>query len=592
MLGLIYPMGMVLLSWLLLFLLFSGLGLMALRLLGHGLAVGIAWFDSFWLGWALALAALQLWHLLFAVDDTALILLAIAAAIGLYQYRQQFIPELLRLKKNRAFLLMLLVALLWMSNRAIEMPDESDTGFRDIQAVMWMDSYPIVPGLNNLFSSLAYNHSVYLYHALLDTSIWSGRSYHVATGLLLAVMLAYSLHSALKLFRCGAEEQARWSWIFATLIMPFLLFSVVGRGSISHFLTDTTVDLLGILALIWLLDFLQDAGGDLKAASCQVLCLSIVILAGFTIKQTFWVFGAGVAGLVIVALVFKAGGLTNLGRLTRLSLPVALIAVFFVGPWMLRGVVTSGYIAYPHAIGRIEVDWAEPPNLIAHRQRQLATNTRRRYGDPEIVLATWDWVGPWFDGIRSNVKDFALPAALTVSGLLLYASGRVRRRAGVSRAGLGVWVFAPLLIMLVFWFVSLPNLKYVRYIFWSGAALSWLLAMLSWTRISWRLRVSITYAVLGICLAYFMYLIVAQRDFPVSAGPGDGFYEHPLPPVKVYETASGLQLNVPDSHIHQCWQIPLPCTPFPRKGIFARVPGQIQHGFGFNAVEDVEIPDD
>lgn len=592
MLGLIYPMGMVLLSWLLLFLLFSGLGLVALRLLGHGLGAGVAWFDSFWLGWALALAALQLWHLLFAVDDRALILLAIVAATSLYQHRQRFIPQLLRLKKKRAFLLMLLVALLWMSNRAIEMPDESDTGFRDIQAVMWMDSYPIVPGLNNLFSSLAYNHSVYLYHALLDTSIWSGRSYHIATGLLLTVMLVYSLHSALKLFRCRAEDQARWSWIFATLIMPFFLFSAVGRGSISHFLTDATVDLLGILALIWLLDFLQDAGGDIEAASRQVLRLSIVILAGFTIKQTFWVFGAGVAGLAIVALVFRTGGLTNLSRLTRLSLPVTLIAVFFAGPWMLRGIVTSGYIAYPHAIGRIEVDWAEPPDLIAHRQRQLATNTRRRYGDPEIVLASWDWVGPWFDGIRSNVKDFALPAALTVSGLLLYASGQVRRRAGVSGAGLGLWVFAPLLIMLAFWFVSLPNLKYVRYIFWSGAALSWLLAMQSWTRISWRLRVSTTYAVLGICLAYFMYLIVAQQDFPVAAGPGDGFYKHPLPPVKVYETVSGLQLNVPDSHIHQCWQIPLPCTPFPRKGIFARVPGQIQHGFGFNAVEDIEIPDD
>lgn len=585
-------MGMVLLSWLLLFLLFSGLGLSALRLLGHGLGVGVAWFDSFWLGWALTLAALQLWHLLFAVDDRALVLLAIVAAIGLYQHRQRFIPELLQLRKNRAFLLLLMVALLWLSNRAIEMPDESDTGFRDIQAVMWMDSYPIVPGLNNLFTSLAYNHSVYLYHALLDTSIWSGRSYHIATGLLLTVMLAYSLRSALKLFRCRAQERARWAWIFATLIMPFLFLSAVGRGSISHFLTDATVDLLGILALIWLLDFLQDAGADAKADSRQVLRLSIVVLAGFTVKQTFWVFGVGLAGLVLLVCILRTGSLTNLGRLTRLSLPVLLMAVIFAGPWMLRGVVTSGYIAYPHAFGRIEVDWAEPPDLIAHRQRQLATNTRRRYGDPEIVLASWAWVGPWFDGIRSNVKDFALPAALTMSGLLLYAVGRARWRAGASRAGLGLWVFAPLLLMLVFWFLSLPNLKYVRYIFWSGAALSWLLAMLSWTRISWRLRVSTTYAVLGICLAYCMYLIVAQRDFPIAAGPGDGFYEHPLPPVKVYETASGLQLNVPDSHIRQCWQIPLPCTPFPRADIFARVPGQIQHGFGFTAAEDLEVPDD
>lgn len=584
-------MGMVLLSWLLLFLLFSGLGLAALRLLGHRHDAGIAPFDSFWLGWALALAALQLWHLLFAVDDRALILLALVAAIGLVKHRRRFIPQLLQLKKNRAFLLLLLIALLWMSNRAIEMPDEFDTGFRDMQAVMWMDAYPIVPGLNNLFSSLAYNHSVYLYHALLDTSIWSGRSYHIATGLLLIVMLAYSIHSALSLYQCRAQERARWSWIFATLIMPFYLFSAVGRGSISHHLTDPSVDLLGILVLIWLLDFLQDAGGDVKAVSWQVLRLSIVILAGFTIKQTFWVYGASIAGLVIVVWIVRTGGLAKLGRLTGLLRSVLLIAAMFAGPWMLRGIVTSGYIAYPTAIGRVEVDWAEPPDLITHRQRQLATNTRRRYGDPELVLATWDWVGPWFDGIRRNVKDFALPSALTLLGLFLYASGRVWRRAWEGQAGLGLWVFVPLLIMLGFWFVSLPNLKYVRYIFWSCASLSWLLAMLSWTGLSWRLRVLIPYAVLGICLAYFAYLILAQRDFPISAGSGDGFYAHPLPPVIVYETASGLQLNVPDSHIHQCWQIPLPCTPFPRDGIFARVPGQIQHGFGFKAAEYEEKPD-
>ena len=591
-LGLIYPMGMVLLSWLLLFLLFGGLGLVVLRLLGHGSADGIAWFDCFWLGWALALAALQMWHLLFAVDDNAIFLLAIVAAAGLYQQRHRLTSELLRLKTNRVLLLVLLVTLLWMSNRAIEMPDESDTGFRDIQAVMWLDSYPIVPGLNNLFSSLAYNHSVYLYHALLDTAIWSGRSYHIAMGLLLTVMLAYSIHAAHRLFYCSTQDQARWSWIFATFVMPFLLLTAVGRGSITHFLTDATVDLLGILALIWLLDFLQDTGEDAMKASDRILRLSIIILAGFTIKQTFWVFGASVAGLVIVVWIVRAGVLTGLRQLTRLSRPVLLVALVFAGPWMLRGVVTSGYIAYPNAFGRFEVDWAEPTDLVAHRQRQLATNTRRRYGDPETVLATWDWVGPWFDGIRSNVKDFALPAALSLAGLLLYASGRFRRQAGLGQAGLGLWVFAPILIMLVFWFVSLPNLKYVRYIFWGGAGLSWLLAILSWTAISWRTRVWITYALLGICLAYFAYLIVALQDFPVSAGPEDGFHKHPLPPVRVYETASGLRLNVPDSHIHQCWQIPLPCTPFPRKGVFARVPGQIQHGFGFNAAKNVEIPEE
>lgn len=584
-------MGMVLLSWLLLFSLFSGLGLLVLRLLGYESA--FAWFDSFWLGWALTLAALQVWHLLFAVDDSILFLLAAAAALSLFLHRRQIMPQLFhqlgQLREKRVFLLILLALLLWMSNRAIEMPDESDTGFRDIQAVMWMDAYPVVPGLNNLFSSLAYNHSVYLYQALLDTAIWSGRSFHIATGLLLAVMLAQAMGAAHKLARCRAAPRARWSWIFATLTMPFLLFSTVGRGSITHFLTDTTVDLLGILSLIFLLDFLQDAEKDEKTAAWQVLRLAIIILAGFTVKQTFWVFGAGLAGLVIVVWVHRAGSMAKL--ISRPVLQALLLACLFAAPWMLRGVITSGYIAYPHALGRVEVDWAEAPELVEHRQVQLATNTRRRYGDPDQVLANWDWVGPWFAGFRGNIKDFTLPAALTLSGLLFYALGRFRHRDRETQAALGLWVFLPLLIMLIFWFFSLPNIKYLRYVFWSAAALSWLLAILTWSAIAWRARVAILFTVLGICLAYFAYLIVALRDFPVPAGPGDGFYAHALPPVQVYETASGLQLNVPYSHIHQCWQIPLPCTPFPRPGIVARAPGQLRHGFAYNAAYALEIPD-
>ena len=65
MLELIPPMSQVLLSWLLLFLLFTGLGMMAQKLLGRRFASGWEWPDKFWLGWALTLVILQIWHLPF-----------------------------------------------------------------------------------------------------------------------------------------------------------------------------------------------------------------------------------------------------------------------------------------------------------------------------------------------------------------------------------------------------------------------------------------------------------------------------------------------------------------------------------------------
>ena len=582
MLDLLYPMGMVTLSWFLFFVLFAGLGGIVLRLIGQPSYTSDSWFDSFWLGWCFSLAFLQLWHFVFAVNDTVLILLALISAASLYFQWHRIAPAIRQLKIGRRNLLVFVLALLWMSNRAIEMPNAFDTGFRDIQAVMWIDSYPAVPGLNNLFSSLAYNHSVYLYDALLDVSHWSARSFHIATGLLIVVMVAKSLQAAKRLYSCRDGRGVRWSWVFAALFLPYLMFYTLGRGGITHFLTDTAVDLVGILALIYLLDFVQEFHPVGNPDYYLVLRLAIVIVTGVTIKQTFVVFGLSVACFAIAVWMIRGGLRSDIQRFTQIALTLVFLVLIMIVPWMMRGVITSGYIAYPLSFGRVEVDWAESKEFMRERQQRLATNTRRRYGDPEVVLASWDWVGPWFNSFSGNITAFTLPASLTLGALALYVVGRIRNRGRQDGSRLELWILLPLIVMLIFWFYSLPNIKYVRYVLWSSASLSILLAMLAWPSMMWRFRLAGMSAVLAISLLYGLYLVIAQGSFPLPAGPVDGFYTHALPPINVFETDSGLQLNMPHSHIRQCWQIPLPCAPYPRSGVYARVPGQLEYGFGYD----------
>ena len=582
MLSLIYPMGIILLSWFLLFLLFSGLGMLVLHTLRREFTSSRYWYDSFWLGWAISLVFLQLWHLAFPVNDMVLILLSLVSTVSLIVWRHRLIELAKQLGRNRGILLVFLLMLLWMSSRAIEMPDASDTGYRDIQAVMWMDSYPIVPGLNNLFSSLAYNHSVYLYDALLDVSIWSGRSYYVATGLLLMAFLLYPLHAALQLYRRRSQDDIRWSWIFAVMTIPYILYYTVGRGGITHFLTDTPVDLIGFLLLIFTLDFLQDFKAGSHADYYLIFRIAILVLVGFTIKQTFVVFGLSVAALVFVVWLIRGGLREGMRCHLQVAVPLALFVLITMLPWMVRGVLTSGYIAYPLSIGRVEVDWAEPVELMQDRQQRLATNTRRRYGEPDEVLSSWDWLGPWFANIKNDVAAFALPVSITFGSLTLYLIGRRLQPMPKGQNNLGWWILLPLIIMLVFWFFTFPNLKYVRYIIWGGAGLSVTLAMLAWQKSAWRARVRAMYIVLGLCLLWGAQLVISLKTFPLSAGPDDGFYGHALPPVRVYETNSGLHLNVPHSHIPQCWHIPLPCTPYPRSGLYQRVAGELRHGFAMD----------
>jgi len=461
------------------------------------------------------------------------------------------------------------------------MPIAYDTGFRDIQAVMWMDTYPIVPGLNNLFSSLAFNHSSYLYNALLDVSIWSGRAYYIATGLLLVVFGCGAIGAGLQLFRYRQDgDSIRWSWIVELILLPYFLFDTITNGGITHFLTDTVVDLIGFMCVIYLLDFLQFYRIPDQDNRYLIWRLAFLICVGFTVKQSFIVFGLAIGGLVFVVWILRGGLKGGFQRLIKVGLPVLAFGFLFMIPYLARGVVTSGYIAYPQSFGRFEVDWVEPERLIEERQEMLATNTRLRYGDPDEVLTSWSWLQPWLETLTADYTDFLIPLGIISLAFIVFIVGRVTNTNAKTSRSIGIWVFLPMFIMMIVWFNTAPNVKYIRYIMWINAGTMVLLSVIVWSRLAWQWRVYAVFAVWGMCMLYFVYLILATSAWSVNIGSDNGFHMRPSPPIKVYVTDSGLELNVPDSHINQCWDIPLPCTPFIRSRIYERVPGDLRHGFG------------
>ena len=579
MLDLIAPMSLVLLSWALLFLLFSGLGLTALKLLGKPFASGRDWLDCFWLGWALTLAVLQIWHFFFPVNEMILLLLALFAAYQLIPQRKTAARLLAQMRHKRAYLLAMALLAIWLSNRALAMPTAYDSGFRDIQAVMWIDAYPIVPGLGNLFSSLAFNHSVYLYDALLDVSIWSGRSHHIATSLLIMVYLAGALKSALNLGACRSARALRWSWMLATLTIPYVLFYTAGQSGITHFLTDTVVDLVGFLCVAYFLDFLQDRNPAAIDQHYQIWRLAILILVGLTIKQTFIVFGLALAATVLFVWLRRGGYRRERERAARLLKLGAALALAVILPWLARGVMTSGYMAFPQTLGRVDVDWAIPHEQLLSRQRAMSTNTRIRGGVQIEVLGSWDWLGPWLRKFVGNIMPTMLPSLISLGALGLYAAGRWRDRSANRERGPALLALAPLLIMLAIWFFTFPEPKYIRYILWSLAAISVILAFEAWPKIALQVRIIAVLALTALCLAYVALLIVGRQSYLLPAGPDDGFYDHWPVPYDQYVTDSGLQLNVPRGDGTQCWQVPLPCTPYPDARLEARVAGELRHGF-------------
>ena len=241
--------------------------------------------------------------------------------------------------------------------------------------------------------------------------------------------------------------------------------------------------------------------------------------------------------------------------------------------------MTSGYMAFPQTLGRVDVDWAIPHEQLLSRQRAMSTNTRIRGGVQAEVLGSRDWLGPWLKKFVGNIMPTLLPSLISLGALGLYAAGRWRDRSANRERGPGLLALAPLLIMLAIWFFTFPEPKYIRYILWSLAAISVILAFEAWPTIALQLRIIAVMALTTLCLAYVALVIVGRQSYLLPAGPDDGFYDHWPVPYDQVVTNSGLQLNVPRGDGTQCWQVPLPCTPYPDARLEARVAGDLRHGF-------------
>ena len=71
---LVHAQQIVLAAWALLAAVLVGLGLLERRVFGPRVASGRDLWTSFWVGWAMLLVGLQLWHSWLPIDDRARVL--------------------------------------------------------------------------------------------------------------------------------------------------------------------------------------------------------------------------------------------------------------------------------------------------------------------------------------------------------------------------------------------------------------------------------------------------------------------------------------------------------------------------------------
>ena len=564
----------ILITLVLLFIFFCGIGLSFAKLFGLDDCDAELTLLSFWVGWSFVIITLQLWHLFAPVDIKAFIIFTLVSILCLIWNRNEII-SIFRNKLIDTLILSFLFCLiiLFVINKAIGPIIVYDSGLYHIQSMRWISSYPIIPGLGNLYGRLAFNSSYFLFLSLIDVSYWSHKSQHLANALLFLVILCQIVFSGYKVVR-GKHVVSVYDNMRIIFIIPIIILCTVYVSSPTP---DIPVFLLGTVGGIQLcrLLYLDDNYRKMAFNVFTILTISVV---GITIKPNFLFFGCPLSIVAFSKFLVYTGDTQRLSkrRLYFYLLGVVLITIL---PWVARNIVLSGYFIYPSTFGSLNVEWKIPYHKVLSEAQWIKSWARQPYMTPDKVLANWNWFLPWAKGLIINRYSLMM----VIAPLLIFISAVIinyfKSKRGTAICCQYILFIFPAVISLVLWFYVAPDPRFSGASFWylgAGAlAVEYQRFSFSYFKKMCILTLLISVAIVLLLMTLYRGTLQHQIDGIISQ---EGFYMIPSVEIKTFITKSGLIVYTPKEG-DQCWDAPLPCTPYTDLNLRLREDGNIKSGF-------------
>jgi hypothetical protein len=560
-------------SWLVLCAVISGIGLAVFALLKVPALGRREWLLAFWVGMAASTFFLQIWHLFQPVNALASGLLGAVGVVGLLIYRSSF-PALLHQLPRYWLALALLVGLsLWVASRAANAEVFADDAIYHIPEMMWIEAYPIVHGLGNVQGRLAFNNAYTLPLAAIDVVPGLETVIRLGNSLVMMVFLGQVL---LSLNRLVLDKRAApFDYVLAFTFIPFLI-KMHHASSIKN---DLIVSFLSLILAGILFEALQHRGRNRQESLFMVAVAALLCCFGIAIKLSFIVYGILTFAILLLVMLRQTESASF-----RLRLLVVTVVIFagYLGVWALRGIILSGYPAFPSTAFALPVPWRVPEVLTRAEADLVYSWARAPYADSATVLASWEWFSGWFDDFRNNLMDAMLPLLLLLLGSLTAFTKRTNRVQVPWRI---IFLFMlPVVAALVFWFIFAPVLRF-------GWQYFWLLGGGMFAFVLWNIRrTSLLRAVVVTLIILFSFDMVLQsggkyghlRFMPFRA---DG----QLTPVEepealyLYTSYHGVDMRVAEDEY--CLMAELPCAIEEQPYLKLRVPGDLGAGFEYQEVE-------
>jgi len=535
-----------------------GLGRAVARCLRIGMSRAERLFSPIWLGVAAVMLFLQVWHCFRPISWTAGVV-GFGAGIALA------CPALYRAARQRwgrisrgglACATLLLIIAIAAGTRAMFVPSTYDTGLYHLPMIRWLNEYPIVPGLGNLYTSLAYNQSSFLFVAALNFYPFGNHGHNVAASFLFLLAVGECLRLLFAAWpgRPGREKEMSYKALLALLLLPVLGIAV-GLSSLSSPSPDIVADLLEFAIFLRLAGIVCDRIGSRAAISQSAVILVLASLA-VTVKLSTAAY-AGLAALIALsACLFRH---TASWRQLFRGVERAMVWSFAaLAVWVLRGIVWSGYPAFPSPFMRLNFDWAVPLDRARLCKDTILGWSRMGNEHWREALGNWNWVVPHLQALCRNGWAMAACLGWIVSAVWLLRLPPIRRRETLPY----FLAVIPPLGGLVFWFMTAPDIRFAKALFCILllAAVSPCLAGMQG-----RLRYRAAWAgFVSLCIAGVLLgaEFLASKPGRIAAVVSRGYAEWPPTPLLTLRTTRyGARVFVAVNGEEQIWDAPLPATP-------------------------------
>jgi hypothetical protein len=569
----------ILLTWLLCAAVCIGIG----SLLFHGLRFTCSTMEALWTGLALITAILQLYHFFRPVDIVAVsLLLGLSLAGWLWDFTVR-IPEapagralLLqnwreRKKSGLAAIFLYIPATAIIAFRCAALGEHYDTGLYGAQAVRWFVTYPLVPGLGNLIAQLGFNSSVFLCVAGLDQGPWRNLAHHLFSGFLIAALFASIIPAVIRIFR--AETNSPLDWFFTLLFIPATIWATTSKIVGTNTDLPTTVVCLAAAAMLFRALDGKSPEAVTSASDSRLMGLVIAMVL-FSLAVTFKISSLVFASLGWTVAVLKLWSLSrNVPSGKRRLASGVILSAAIVLPWIGRGLVLTGYPFFPSTALSIPVDW-KVPAFDTQMQADFARSFARVPGITYEYAHGWKWLRPWFRELMREREGFLIPMLFALMGGV---AGFIRTmRHNRNSLPQWLWLIGPSLGGLIFWFLEAPAMRFGEAAVWTAAATLGTFAAVHMINRPGRARIALAGLLLLTGWAAHPRLFWGSYVRP-SVGVRT-FLRLPEAKLTPHQTLSGLTVNVP-VETNQCWNAPLPCSPYFHETLHLRQPGKLERGF-------------